>query len=293
MKILNEEISRIKSMMGLIVEQAEQPICGSDGCSGTYTGPEFDSNGDVAHKYSNTITKSVSEKLKELYQSGNYTKVDMNNIKLSTKGMGTGNVVYKVTIPFQSVSNECDAMTGFAHVGGWGHSPELNKRKSEILSYIPNGKNANVVVDNLLYTSQLTKTNEGLQEYWIQWKHKDFQSKCGKGYQSPNSNPKQQSNNKINIISSDLTTFLSDIKIKTANQQIDLNSIMIDVDKNTMNFVVSNNGKLVKKLVLALSTASDGNKSTDNILSKNPGSSVVKTGKFENGTRIYNLIAII
>lgn len=167
----------------IISEQvSEQPTCSVTGCTGTYTGPEFNGSGDIAHQYSNIITKSVGLKLKELYKSGTYVKVDFNTIEMSTKGMtkdGSGNVVYKVTIPFIKVSNKCDAMTGFAHCGGWGHTPELSARKQEILSFIPDGKSENVILNNKLYISQLTTTEEGLQEYWIQWKHRDYQSDCG------------------------------------------------------------------------------------------------------------------
>lgn len=97
---------------------------------------------------------------------------------MTTKGMGTGEVVYTVNIPFISVSDKCEAMTGFAHSGGWNHAPELTARKRELLEYVPDGKNQNVILGDKLYVSELKKTPEGLQEYWIQWKHRDYQSEC-------------------------------------------------------------------------------------------------------------------
>jgi len=191
--ITEEDKKNILGMYGLINEQtSETPVCSNTGCKGTYTGPEFNSQRDIAHKYSNVITKAVANKLKELFSNGDYVKVNFGGIKLSTKGMGTGNVVYNVEIPFESVSNKCDARTGFAHVGGWNHSPELSKRKKEILSYIPNGKSTNVVVDNDLDISKLTTTPEGLEEYWIQWKHKDYQNDCVKN-NTTNTNQSQKS----------------------------------------------------------------------------------------------------
>jgi len=176
--ITENEKKNILGMYGLVVEQvSEQPICSNSGCKGKYSGPEFNNQGDIAHQYSNTITQSVSKKLKELYGLGDYSKVNFDGIVMSTKGMGSGNVVYEIEIPFISTS-KCEAMTGFAHVGGWGHSPELNKRKREILSYIPKGESENMVLDDELYVSELKKTKEGLEEYFIQWKNRKLQSDC-------------------------------------------------------------------------------------------------------------------
>ena len=191
--ISESEVTNIRKMHGLLKEQvSETPNCSQNGCVGKYSGPEFNSQGDIAHQYSNIMHKAVAAKLKELYSQGIYSKVDLNNIKLSTKGMGTGNVVYIVDIPFIQVSDKCDAMTGFNHVGGWNHSPQLSERKKELLNYIPQGKNQNVILNDELFISPLTKTPEGLQEYWIQWRHRDYQSDCLSDKlqtQTPNSIP--------------------------------------------------------------------------------------------------------
>jgi len=184
--IITEEDKRnILGMYGLINEQnSETPICSNTGCKGTYTGPEFEINGnDIAHDYSNVITKAVAAKLKELYKSGDYVKVNFDGIKLSTKGMGMGNVVYEVEIPFESVNNKCDARTGFAHVGGWGHpGAGVNKRKDEIFNdTTKDSVRTNPVVGTIndMESSKETSTDEGLVEYWIQWKHSSLQSDCG------------------------------------------------------------------------------------------------------------------
>jgi hypothetical protein len=198
--ISESEINTIRGMYGLLMEQvSETPVCTESGCSGKYTGPEWSKNcSDIAHQYSNVITKAVAAKLKELYNSGNYVKVDLDNIKLSATSVNNkcnqNQTTYSVIIPFIKVSNKCDARTGFAHVGGWGHAPELQKRKMEIWGYIPPGKSRNTVVDNLLDVSQLTKTPTGLEEYWIQWKHWDYQSECEKS-----NSDNQVSSEKIDI----------------------------------------------------------------------------------------------
>lgn len=292
---LQENIVRIKSMMGLLTEQAEQPICDATGCSGTYTGPEFtNTEGDIAHQYSNVITKAVGLKLKELYQSGNYVKVNLNNITMSTTGMGTGNVVYKVKIPFMGVSNKCDAMTGFAHVGGWGHVPQLSARINEILSYIPKGKTKNTVVDNeLYYNNKAHKTPEGLQEYWIQWKHSDYQSDCSI------KTPSKNSNLPLVVSSHDLGILMDEIKIRTAGKTFDLNSAKVNIDM-TNNYSVSiqesPNGTPVNKLVLAVGYSNKPCEACKAILTRNSNSKVIDEGTFATDStesnRIYNLIAI-
>jgi hypothetical protein len=182
--ITEEDKRNILGMYGLINEQnSEPPICSNTGCKGTYTGPEFETGNDIAHDYSNVITKAVASKLKELYKSGDYVKVNFDGIKLSTKKMGTGNVVYEVEIPFESVNNKCDARTGFAHVGGWGHpGAGVNKRKEEIFNdTTKDSVRTNPVVGTIndMEFSKKTSTPEGLVEYWIQWKHSSLQSDCG------------------------------------------------------------------------------------------------------------------
>jgi len=291
---LQEQTYRIKQMMGLLIEQAETPVCSAGGCSGKYVGPEFDNTGDVAHKYSNNITQYVAAKLKELYRSGTYVKVDFKGIQMTTKGMGSGNVVYTVVIPFVGVSDKCEARTGFAHVGGWNHTPELNARKSEILNYIPSGKKENVVLNNELDVSQLTKTPEGLEEYWIQWKHRDYQSDCGGQTQQGN----QQQNSGVNITSTDLSQFIKDIQIKSKGSSIDLNNVQVVLDTKTNNYSLKiGPGKTqINYLRLALNVRDDKTKgvfpSRDKILNDFPGAKSIKDGTFDGGTRDYSIIMI-
>lgn len=144
--------------------------CTDKECSGTYVGVEFINTDDVAHQFSNRMSQKVGDKLKELYKNGKYSKVDFSKIKMSTEGMGSGKVVYKLTIPFKTVQEKCQAFTSFDHAGGWNHAPELALRKSQLKSaLLPNEK---------LDISELMQTREGLQEYWIQWKNKDLQALC-------------------------------------------------------------------------------------------------------------------
>lgn len=145
-------------------------ICSEKGCKGTYEGPEFINRSDIAHQFSNKMSQRVGDKLKQLYNSGNYRKVDFSKIIMSTKGMGTGNVVYTLSIPFIALEMKCDALTSFDHVGGWNHSPALNNRKEQLKELLMEGHKLDI--------SDLKTTPEGLQEYWIQWKNKRTQADC-------------------------------------------------------------------------------------------------------------------
>ena len=144
--------------------------CTHEGCQGRYKGPEFINGSDVAHQFSNKMSEAVGDALKEQYKDGNYVKVDFEQIKMTTKGMGSGKVTYVVSIPFISVAHKCGAYTSFDHVGGWNHTPALDRRKQELHDVLMKG--------HQLKISELNTTPEGLQEYWIQWKNKILQSDC-------------------------------------------------------------------------------------------------------------------
>lgn len=144
--------------------------CSEKGCYGAYDGLEFVNGSDIAHQFSNKMSKSVGDKLKELYNERDYRKVDFSGINMTTKGMGSGQVIYTLSIPFISVNKKCDAYTSFDHVGGWSHIPALLKRKQELSKLLLQGEELDV--------SELKTTPEGLQEYWIQWKNKLTQTDC-------------------------------------------------------------------------------------------------------------------
>ena len=296
--ITESEKNDIRKMYGLIKEQvADTPNCSNAGCSGTYTGPEFQGGSDVAHQYSNTITKAVANKLKELYKSGSYVKVDFSGIKLSTKGMGSGNVVYSVTIPFMKVNDKCEARTGFAHVGGWKHEGAgVSTRKSEIYDDTINDQNGNEIRTNPVVgtindmeSSKRTSTPEGLVEYWIQWKHSNYQSDCGK---TNNQQPNQQTG-PISLTGVDLNNFKDDIKSTTSGRTLDLSTIKLDMDNLT--FSVQPGKTPIFEFRLRWNKPNEKTcESCDNTVTKNQDYSAksVKSGNFENNTRMYSLIAL-
>ncbi len=166
MGCLNENKHSAKTMI-----QKENGIeCSDESCSGKYTGPEFISGDDIAHQFSNKMSAAVGNQLKALYHEKKYSKVDFTSIKMTTEGMGSGTVTYELSIPFIAVESQCEAFTSFDHVGGWNHAPALERRKKELEGVTMKGQQ--------LMISDLKKTPEGLQEYWIQWKNKTTQSDC-------------------------------------------------------------------------------------------------------------------
>ena len=151
-------------------EFTEQVDCNNDSCYGYYQGPEFIKGDDIAHQFSNTMSAKVGDQLKKLYREQNYVQVNLKSINMSTEGMGSGHVTYKLTIPFQKVSDSCAAKTSFDHCGGWNHTPALTARKKQLQKALLPGDQLDI--------SPLTTTPEGLQEYWIQWRNQNTQATC-------------------------------------------------------------------------------------------------------------------
>ncbi|WP_299311968.1 hypothetical protein [uncultured Aquimarina sp.] len=153
-----------------LINENDTIECSDNECKGQYKGAEFINGADIAHQFSNKMSAKVGDKLKELFKIGKYSKIDFDNIIMTTKGMGSGNVTYYLMIPFKRVNTKCEAYTSFDHVGGWNHTPALESRKKQLKK---------VLIDNKeLDISDLKTTPEGLEEYWIQWKNKIIQSIC-------------------------------------------------------------------------------------------------------------------
>ena len=149
-------------------------VCNDSFCSVNYSGPEFTIHKgeiiDTAHRMSNLISGEVGKKLKSLFDKKKYSKVDLKKIRMTSIDMNKlGSVKLEIFIPFKRVKNPCEARTGFDHSGGWDHDPEIEERKKKL---------SGIAVCEELEISPLIKTPENFQEYWIQWKHKDFQANC-------------------------------------------------------------------------------------------------------------------
>jgi hypothetical protein len=160
--------SKIKPEKNLVL------VCNDSFCSVNYSGPEFTIHKgeiiDTAHRMSNLISGEVGKKLKSLFNKKKYAKVDLKKIRMTSIDMDNlGSVKLEIFIPFKRVKKPCEARTGFDHSGGWDHDPEIEERKQQL---------SRIAICKKLEISPLIKTPENFQEYWIQWKHKDFQANC-------------------------------------------------------------------------------------------------------------------
>lgn len=149
-------------------------ICNDSFCKVNYNGPEFVINDtgiiDTAHRMSNLISGEVGKKLKQLFDEKKYSKVDLEKIRMSSIDMDNlGSVKLEIFIPFKRVKKKCHAATAFDHSGGWDHAPEIEKRIKNL---------SEIAVCKKLEVSQLIKTPENFQEYWIQWKQETRQADC-------------------------------------------------------------------------------------------------------------------
>ena len=143
----------------------------------SYYGPEFLDGIDTAHRLSNLVATKLGKHLKSEFSKGNYLKVDFKNTIIKTEGKpvfvypSENYVNYQIKMPFIKVKNSCDAFTGVEHRGTWAK----NDIETEFPYWINNLK-AQIAVGNPEY--MLFQTPEGFKEYWVQFRHKNFQGKC-------------------------------------------------------------------------------------------------------------------
>jgi hypothetical protein len=272
--------------VNIITEQSSPVIV-----SGTYTA----SNCDELHAFQGSGGKVignmnvlVANKLEELYKGGMNPMVSKVDVKVNDM-----TVNWSCTI---SPSPDGKAWMGFTSRGAGCNGDVINRAES-----VSQGNDIGTAKKKIMATFK--ESNIDIQ------KVNDFIHKGGNNsfrqifyrYTKPSSFPPVGGNKpslvntvkSISIQSTDLTTFLNDIKTQTLNTTLDLSSAVINVDKLSLTVKSSDKGVLVKKLILALSTQVEGDVAAKNVLSKNPGSKVVTNGTFEGGKRTYNLIAII
>ena len=156
-----------------------------EGFYGKYVGPEWlckvapakckepnHIKHDIAHKFSNKVSHAIGDFLKKSYNSGKFLKIDFNNTSITTKGKDQkAKVEFIIKMPFITTS-KCDAFTSITQRGTWVNEDNLtlDPRYKKILK---NVKNISEDYEQGYFT-----TPEGYKEYWVQFKHKDYQSKC-------------------------------------------------------------------------------------------------------------------
>ena len=151
-----------------------------NGLYGTYKGLEFVDTGDVmyndvAHQFSNFVADTLGKFLKASYKAGNYYSIDFKKTKITTKGMDMKDtVVYCINMVFKK-TDKCGASTGIEHCGSWGGQADdlLKKRLDETITNL-----APLCIGRPKTYKYVT--DEKFKEYWIQFKHKNYQGDCAK-----------------------------------------------------------------------------------------------------------------
>jgi hypothetical protein len=151
-----------------------------NGLYGTYKGLEFVDTGDVmyndvAHQFSNFVADTLGKFLKASYKAGNYYCIDFKKTKITTKGMDMKDtVVYCINMAFKK-TDKCGASTGIEHCGSWGGQADdlLKKRLDETITNL-----APLCIGRPKTYKYVT--DEKFKEYWIQFKHKNYQGDCAK-----------------------------------------------------------------------------------------------------------------
>jgi len=151
-----------------------------NGLYGTYKGLEFVDTGDVmyndvAHQFSNFVADTLGKFLKASYKAGNYYSIDFKKTKITTKGMDMKDtVVYCINMAFKK-TDKCGASTGIEHCGSWGGQADdlLKKRLDETITNL-----APLCIGRPKTYKYVT--DEKFKEYWIQFKHKNYQGDCAK-----------------------------------------------------------------------------------------------------------------
>ena len=135
-----------------------------------YEGVEFNQDGDIAHQLSNRVADTLGKHLKAAFTKGDYLALDFEHTKITTEGLDLkGSVKYCIQFPFLH-TNKRDAFTGIEHCGSWDNESDysLNKKLQERLI------NLQKMSIGSIKTKQFT-TAEKFKEYWIQFKHKEYQ----------------------------------------------------------------------------------------------------------------------
>ena len=135
-----------------------------------YEGAEFNQDGDIAHQLSNRVADTLGKYLKAAFTKGDYLALDFDHTKITTEGLDLkGSVNYCIQFPFLH-TNKRDAYTGIEHCGSWDNESDysLYKKLQERLV------NLQKMSIGSIKTKQFT-TPEKFKEYWIQFKHKEYQ----------------------------------------------------------------------------------------------------------------------
>lgn len=288
------------------------------------------SNCDELHAFQETkedvkgkrITKKIGDmniivgnKLQELYNKG--INPTVKKVTVTVKGM---RVDWRCEI---GESTDGKAWLGFTSRGsGCGNQSvkvaESASQKKDIRSIKANIESAygesNIDIEKFAVKTHSDGGNSFVQIFYRYTKPNSFPP-IGGGKKSVNVKPtpidkpkdvpvsdSNENYDTLTINTSDLTTFIQEVRTKTQGLTVSLGSLKTNITPDDCSFEilyvkpgrkdVSGTCKKIKRFTVALSTQNEGEAAADNILSKNPESKVIRKGTFDNG-RTWKLIAVM
>jgi len=248
---------------------------------GLYEGPDAGgciqrlevNNADTPHQLAGiTVFYEAAPYLKELYRSGVYVKPDMPNITMQR----VRNKMFKISIPLIKTTED-KAIPNINERGGMGGGLG---NLTEITN-IENNQDHKLIEKRQVTAGDITET-------FICFRNiVNFPIKTqAAGTQGQQAAP-------IDITGKDLDDLMTKIKTATAGKSLNLSTIQLDMDK--LKFSVAAGPVKVFSLALRYNRANDPTcPACENTVSKNPEyrATSLKTGKFENSTRMYSLIVL-
>lgn len=284
--------------MGLISEQAKvlQTINGPTGRQ-----PIRNTDLDMVHavfgskRLNDDFSKRVTEALKNWNKKGYKTDVSNINVRIKVQG---GQIV---------TTSSCDIIQStdgvsyneFTTRGSIGadydtrHDQQVRGLVDRLKNYF--GGNAKQVGKTFELSFKLSgKIIYCRQSFFVasDVRNQTTQPSNQQGQQTTQPS-NQQGLVKKTIQGKDLTDFRNKIRTETANKGINLKNVEINMDKFTLSYEEGEKIPAIVRLTLAFNLPQDGNSCPSCEAIKNSNKyQLLKEGKFENNTRIYNLFAI-
>jgi hypothetical protein len=275
---LQEQISRIQSMMGLITEEnLTLPYV----VKGSHTGKDCDSlHGFQLERNDANMNGMVKEVLDKFKNQG----VWVSDVKVNVNGM---NVSWEVTI---DKSNDGEFWNGFNSRGAgcndniqtrW-NSESVGNGKQSIISKITTPPKDGKPICDSVNAIQLVKKAEFTNLGGNSFVQGFYRYKCGDTTQSTSPSKKYV------IIGTDFNDLRNKLSGETKNISIDSSSVFIDINNYTVRFN-SGNDKISVMSFIFDDTGNLKNRIL-NIKSKNPTLKEVKSGKVNNVEWLLSVI---
>jgi hypothetical protein len=137
----------------------------------SYKGADFVEGDDIAHQLSNFVADTLGKHLKMEYKNGRFKKIDFDKTIIKTEKYHPDSVYYTIKMPFISVT-ACEAYTCIDHRGSW--ISLVRKTDSDLKDFVEKIS----IEPNHKEEIKLFKTDFGLYEYWVQYRHPVLQKDC-------------------------------------------------------------------------------------------------------------------